>query len=182
MRFAVQHQRRAIQFGVCARELRLELAHASRPDPAADQMKDGRDGGEQHQGKDGEARDIGLDRREVEHKARRRRRSARSVLGAGKRARKEAKYKARPRFGRVRMAERSRPSADSGARGPVEPPQRIASSKPRRRRPRPAESSADRLLRQEGPNQLSKGLRKVCRKVVTDSGSGAKPGRPGATL
>ena len=60
LRFAAQHQRRAVELGVGPREFGLELANAPRPDPAADQVKDGGDGREQHQRQDGEAGDIGL--------------------------------------------------------------------------------------------------------------------------
>ena len=170
MRLAAQHQRRAIKFGVCSRELRLKSADASRPDPSTDQMKDGRDGREQHQRKDGEARDIRFNRPHVERKARRRLRGLRSVLGARERPRKEAKEKGRRSFGPVRAAELSRPSADPEAPRPVEPPQRIASLRARRRRLRPPSCPPTVSLRHEGPNQLSLGLRKVCRKVVNHNG------------
>jgi hypothetical protein len=41
-----------------------------------------------------------------------------------------------------------------------------------------AESSADRLPRREGPNQLSVGLRKVCRKVVNHNGGAQSTAPP----
>ena len=167
LRFAAQHQRRAIELGAGPGEFGLELADAARPDPAADQVKDGGYGREQHQRQDGEASDIGLRGRHVERQPGRRVEGLRDVLGARQRARKQVKREARRRPDRARAVEPSRPPADSGALRPAEPPQQIASSRTWRRRLALAGPSADPVsLRQEGPNQLSLGLRKVCRKVV----------------
>jgi hypothetical protein len=71
LRLAAQHQRRAVEFGVGSRELRLELDNATRPDPTANQMKDGGDRRQQHQRQDDEADDIGRDRRHIERQPRR---------------------------------------------------------------------------------------------------------------
>ena len=58
---------------------------------------------------------------------------------------------------------------DPGEPPRAEPPQRMASSKARRRM-RLASFPQTGSLRQEGPNQLSTGLREVSRKVVNHNG------------
>ena len=129
LRLAAQHQRGAIEFGVGSCELRLELLNPARPDPTANQMKDGGDRRQQHQRQNDEAGDIGLDRRHVEREPRRRLQGPGEVLRARRRACKQIKRRARRGSGGNRPVEPSRPPADLEALRPAEPPQRIASSR-----------------------------------------------------
>ena len=168
MLFAVQHQRRAIELGLGSGDLRLELANPARPDPPAEEVKHGRDRRQQHEREDDETGDIGLDRGHIERGPGGRVQGRREVLCAGQRAREQVERQARGRPGGDDPAGPSRPPVDSGAPPPAEPPQRIASSRARRR--------ACRVARRSFPPRqvrisVSTGLRNVCAKVVNHRGA-----------
>ena len=121
MRFAVQHRaaRSSLAF---ARASSRSTRDASRPDRLADQMKDGRDGGEQHQGKDGEARDIGFNDAKLSMRRGGVAGACEASCARGRARRNEAKIQGPPplwprAYGRTFASVRQ-----FRARGPVEPP------------------------------------------------------------